>query len=836
VFFLVYAESKRIKKRGIFMKNFLQVLLVGTILVSAGDVFAAAVGWGSPATKGLESTVKEAETAVMADIAADAVSTTPTVGPLVSNVPQHIGVTYWNPVSLVNETHTVTVVGNTATALDHVGNTVTVATMDSAGNWSYVPNDVLRNNGSWISNPSENLMAALKAENAGGLTFGELAHEMGLEIPAPTPIEINPDLATLGKPPVVFTPGEGSSIHNPVSITVDKGVGLGGTPQMPVEYKPAIGGGNPGGDLVIESPLVKPEAPVVTQTGGNAGNPPAPQIKELDPSAGALGSGGAAPTVLETRTTEYGAVIEKMSDGTYRNLDGTPAHSYDIQQAGFDTGTTGSSVAIQPKVEYASGVNTETVGYVERGADGKYYDGSGKSYTPDSNGNINVEGTDYQVRQEVTTSTTKTTTTTTTTTVQETVVTETSGNLKYNPKTGKFEDGTGKSYEIDKQGKIHVDGTSYQVFTSIPASSVAPSGFSAQFVGIEGDVAKLNIGGIEYTLPKTDIIGKVSPNGMVSITSDMAKNLSMSFSSYLANGFGNFTSTFSNFFGAAVDMVKMPFTVGAKLIQGVKGLFGDSKAAEGFGKTVDGIVSGFKGIPDNFANVVWGGGMSDQVAKVYEAQKAVAEKMTPAQIAKLKSQLALVPAWIQNAGEYALLILQTVEAGNQDDTTKSVKVKSENALLNSQGSTTDSTVGTTLDGTNMASAAVAMATLLKNNPVDLNLLKESDLDLTKDKDQKTLRQRRDLLLQMYAVSAQVIAEGSMAISSDFYDRINALSETLSETTGSLGAASVLNDSERYPYFEMVRQTALSATQLGLKGAATLPNLQAMHSYHINTNK
>jgi hypothetical protein len=136
----------------------------------------------------------------------------------------------------------------------------------------------------------------------------------------------------------------------------------------------------------------------------------------------------------------------------------------------------------------------------------------------------------------------------------------------------------------------------------------------------------------------------------------------------------------------------------------------------------------------------------------------------------------------------------------------------------------------------MTSAAVAMATLLKNNPVDLNLLKESDLDLTKDKDQKTLRQRRDLLLQMYAVSAQVIAEGSMAISSDFYDRINALSETLTETTGSLGAASVLNDSERYPYFEMVRQTALSAVQLGLKGAATLPNLQAMHSYHINNNK
>lgn len=445
------------------MKNFLQVLLVGTILVSSGDVFTAAVGWGSPATEGLKDTMKQAETAV----------------------------------------------------------------------------------------------------NAGGLTFGELAHGMGLEIPsaAPTPIEINPDLATLGEAPVVFIPGE---------------------------------------DLVIEAPLVKPEA------------------------ASKLGAGFGA--YFDAFLGDFG--------GSFGNF--------------FD-----------------SAVNTVMMPF--------------------------------------------------------------------------------------KLGK-----------------------------GIWDTGAKILSGN---TKGMGDAIGDFFSKGF----SNMGTNITAGFNSFSAAG--------KMMMASPADLTKMA-----------------QSGMDVFGNTTASIEEFFNIQYDAAGNLT------------AESQAAVAEK------------LAGMPAAVSNVAQYPIMILQIVEAGNQDDTTKSVKVKSENALEASQGSSTDSTVGTTLDGTNMASAAVAMATLLKNNPVDLNLLKESDLDLTKDKDQKTLRQRRDLLLQMYAVSAQVIAEGSMAISSDFYDRINALSETLTETTGSLGAASVLNDSERYPYFEMVRQTALSAVQLGLKGAATLPNLQAMHSYHINNNK
>ena len=75
--------------------------------------------------------------------------------------------------------------------------------------------------------------------------------------------------------------------------------------------------------------------------------------------------------------------------------------SYDIQQAGFDTDTTGSSVAIKPKVEYVDGVDIETVGYVKRGADGKYYDGSGKPYEVDKQGEIHVDGSSYPVVKTV---------------------------------------------------------------------------------------------------------------------------------------------------------------------------------------------------------------------------------------------------------------------------------------------------------------------------------------------------------------------------------------------------------------------------------------------------
>jgi hypothetical protein len=383
-------------------------------------------------------------------------------------------------------------------------------------------------------------------------------------------------------------------------------------------------------------------------------------------------------------------------------------------------------------------------------------------------------------------------------------------------------------------------------------------------MSIDGGTATVNFNGIDYKI-SADALGGATAGQAAQLSAEQVAQLGRGFGVYADGLLSGLGDTFGNFFDAAIGTVTMPFKMVGKVVD-----FGKTWADKGWDAATKGTGAFFESMGTNFkANSLsgftsfgqaWGvdkltgldvfaktgdisklgkdvfGNTPKSIQDFIAKQQAEAAKMAKGEAVAAKDALKGLPVFVSNVAQYPIMILQTHESGNQKDTTKSVKVKSENALEASQGSTTNSTVGTTLDGTNMASAAVAMATLLKNNPVDLNLLKESDLDLTKDKDQKTLRQRRDLLLQMYAVSAQVIAEGSMAISSDFYDRINALSETLTETTGSLGAASVLNDSERYPYFEMVRQTALSATQLGLKGAATLPNLQAMHSYHINTNK
>jgi hypothetical protein len=121
-----------------------------------------------------------------------------------------------------------------------------------------------------------------------------------------------------------------------------------------------------------------------------------------------------------------------------------------------------------------------------------------------------------------------------------------------------------------------------------------------------------------------------------------------------------------------------------------------------------------------------------------------------------------------------------------------------------------------------------MAYVLKNNTVDLGLLDLSEFDLSVKREHDVARSNRDLLLQQYGVSAQVIAEASNSVSSQFYERTSALTEAAGTTSGSLGAASVVNDSERYPYFEMVRQAALSAVQLGLKGASILPDIQIIN--------
>lgn len=201
--------------------------------------------------------------------------------------------------------------------------------------------------------------------------------------------------------------------------------------------------------------------------------------------------------------------------------------------------------------------------------------------------------------------------------------------------------------------------------------------------------------------------------------------------------------------------------------------------------------------------------------------------------AKDKAKEAKSPidtANVTNAIQYAILILQSVEGMNQEDATREVTVKGAEKLKASQGQSAASTIatGTTLDGSTISCAANSMAYVLQNNTVDLGLLDLSEFDLSVKREHDVARSNRDLLLQQYGVSAQVIAEASNSISSQFYERTSALTEAAGTTSGSLGAASVVNDSERYPYFEMVRQAALSAVQLGLKGASILPDIQIIN--------
>ena len=208
-----------------------------------------------------------------------------------------------------------------------------------------------------------------------------------------------------------------------------------------------------------------------------------------------------------------------------------------------------------------------------------------------------------------------------------------------------------------------------------------------------------------------------------------------------------------------------------------------------------------------------------------EAQSKTGEAKDKAKEAKSPIDTANVT----NAIQYAILILQSVEGMNQEDATREVTVKGAEKLQESQGQTSSSTLttDTTLDGSNISCAANSMVYLLQKNPVDLGLLDLSEFDLSVQREKNVARSNRDLFLQQYAVSAQVIAEGSNTISSQFYTRTSALTEAAPNTSGSLGAASVVNDSERYPYFEMVRQAALSAVQLGLKGASILPDIQVI---------
>ena len=307
------------------------------------------------------------------------------------------------------------------------------------------------------------------------------------------------------------------------------------------------------------------------------------------------------------------------------------------------------------------------------------------------------------------------------------------------------------------------------------------------------------------------------------VSGDALGGISQGIAGSIGAGLSNVGATFGNYFDTLTGTLTKPFSI-------IKGLWDDAGGT--IGAALGSIKEGFVQLPGNVKAIFGAGDKilsgTSAVDSLLKAQGVDASKLTAKQQAALATKIAQAfPILIWNYGEYATVIMQTLEAGKQNDTTKEVKVKAEKGLLASQGASTDSTVGenVSLQGTNLASAASQMALLLDANPVDLNLLKTNDLDLKKDKDQKTLRQRRDLLLQMYATSAQIIAEGSNDISENFYERIKQLSESLPDTVGSLGSASVLNDSERYPYFEMIRQTALTATQLGLKGASILPNLR-----------
>ena len=214
-----------------------------------------------------------------------------------------------------------------------------------------------------------------------------------------------------------------------------------------------------------------------------------------------------------------------------------------------------------------------------------------------------------------------------------------------------------------------------------------------------------------------------------------------------------------------------------------------------------------------------------------------AELKTVANQAKAKEALkaALKPsdidkANVTNAFEYALQILEAVEGINQDDATKETTVKGVQSLQNSQGGASDYSMGTdvSLEATTISSAAELMVELLKNNPMNLTYMDETKCAEYKE-DTST---RRECLQEMKKISANatalsgvMIAEGSNAISSKFYDRIKNFTDINNNLgTGSLGAMSVINDAERYPYFEMVRGTALSAVQLGVKEMGTLTEL------------
>ena len=93
------------------------------------------------------------------------------------------------------------------------------------------------------------------------------------------------------------------------------------------------------------------------------------------------------------------------------------------------------------------------------------------------------------------------------------------------------------------------------------------------------------------------------------------------------------------------------------------------------------------------------------------------------------------------------------------------------------------------------------------------------------RERREIKKRRSLLLGEWAAAAAQIGEGSNAISQAFYDRVDDFVDAANAAQGTLGGMSAMNDSDRFVLFEITRGAALSAIGLGLQGATNLSDLE-----------
>ena len=404
-------------------------------------------------------------------------------------------------------------------------------------------------------------------------------------------------------------------------------------------------------------------------------------------------------------------------------------------------------------------------------------------------------------------------------------------------KGGQLVDGQGNTYTI-KNGTINVDGTDYEL--SMKNSNVAPNatlttpvdGPTPDFEAIYGKNNMETMNRLQDqwngTLPKVlpdsaldmDFIKKAGIDSWVG-NADGTVSIKMG-SDWFGDSLTIDTKDFNAVFGKGGELPIKETNLGGG--QSMKLLPDGSVLKE----TQNGLLTDGKG---NFFLE------SGEMAYPVDPNMSPTELQTVANQAKAKEALkaALKPsdidkANITNAFEYALQILEAVEGINQDDATKETTVKGVQSLQNSQGGSSDYSTGTdvSLEATTIASAAELMVELLKNNPMNLTYLDETkcaEYEEDTSTRRECLQEMKKISANATALSGMMIAEGSNAISSKFYDRIKNFTDINNNLgTGSLGAMSVINDAERYPYFEMVRGTALSAVQLGVKEMGTLTEL------------